>query len=45
LNCLDSVSGGAVTPEWPDNEEMGYGELEFECNKESDKTIDYLFFF
>lgn len=45
LNSLDSVSGGAVTSEWPDNEEMGYGELELEYNKEllSEKTIDYLF--
>lgn len=45
LNSLDSVSGGAVTSEWPDNEEMGYGELELEYNKDllSEKTIDYLF--
>lgn len=34
LNSLDSVSGGAVTSEWPDNEEMGYGELELEYNKD-----------
>lgn len=42
---LDSVSGGAVTSEWPDNEEMGYGELEFEYDKDlsSEKTVDYLF--
>lgn len=45
LNSLDSVSGGAVTSEWPDNEEMDYGELELEYNKDllSEKTIDYLF--
>lgn len=45
LNSLDSASGGAVTSEWPDNEEMGYGELELEYNKDllSEKTIDYLF--
>lgn len=45
LNSLDSVSGGAVTSEWLDNEEMGYGELELEYNKDllSEKTIDYLF--
>jgi len=40
---LDSVSSSVVTLEWPKKEEMGYGELELEYNKDllSEKTIDY----